>query len=95
LPLGEALNLAVEIHEIDQIFDLKRDTGAVILSLDGLSPDSAAELVSDVQSVTYKPLLFRSGDECAVSAALREYAGVAAVYASRRLSANEFGAHFI
>jgi hypothetical protein len=66
-----------------------------MLSLEGVSPDSAAELVSDVQAITYKPLMFRDGGEDAVRAALREYAGVAAVYTGYDMNANEYGAYII
>jgi hypothetical protein len=96
LPLSDALNAAIEISEIDDIFGLKSGVKAIMLSLEGLSPDSAAELVSDAQAITYKPLLFRSGSEGAVNAALREYAGVAAVYSSGGgARANEYGAHMV
>ena len=95
LPLGDALNGAAEVQEIDEIFDLRPNIKAVMLSLEGLSPDSAAELVSDAQAVTYKPLLFRDGSEDTVRAALREYAGVSAVYTAYDMNANEYGAYIL
>jgi len=95
LPLGDALNGAVEIREIDEIFNLRPNIKAIMLSLEDLSPESAAELVSDAQTVTYKPLLFRDGDEDAIRAALREYAGVAAVYTGYDFDTNEYGAYIV
>ena len=95
LPLSDALNGAAEIQEIDEIFNLRPNIKAIMLSLEGVSPDSAAELVSDAQAITYKPLLFRDGSEDAVRAALREYAGVAAVYTGYDMNANEYGAYII
>jgi len=95
LPLSDALNGAVEIREIDEIFSLRSNTKAIMLSLEGLSPDSAVDLVSDAQAITYKPLLFRDGSEDAIRAALREYAGVSAVYTGYDMDANEYGAYII
>jgi 5-methyltetrahydrofolate--homocysteine methyltransferase len=95
LPLNDAVNGAVEIREIDQVFDIQPNAKAIMLSLEGLSPESAVELVCDVQTITYKPLMFRDGDADTVRAALREYAGVAAVYMEHGMNVNEYGAYLL
>lgn len=97
LSLDEALQRAVTVDEVDDLYDLEEEDSAAILSLTGLDPEQAAQLMDEAQSATKKPLLLRADCPEALRSALRHYVGVAGVFASGDLETvlAEYGAHKI
>lgn len=85
LPLEEALQAAVQIDDADDLYDLEDEDSAAILSLNGLEPDQAAQLIDEAQSATKKPLLLKADQSEPLRQALRRYAGVAGVFAPEAL----------
>lgn len=84
---------AARIDDVDDVFDLDPEDCAAIVDLSGLSPDEAAELVMELQSMSSKPLIFEGGEDEAVSAACRVYAGVAGIMECESAAAvREYGA---
>ncbi len=81
----EALAGAVEIEDVDDLYDLEAEDSAAILSLSGLSPNQAVQLINDAQAATKKPLLLRATQAEPLRQALRHYAGVAGVFSGNEL----------
>lgn len=78
VPLREAVEALVPVTDVEDLYDLDPDD-CPILDLGGLTPAEAEALVNEAQAISAAPLSFRAGDGDALAAALRAYAGVAAV----------------
>lgn len=78
IPLTVALEAATRVSPCDaeKIATMHQP---VMLDLRSISPNDAEKLVWAVQSSAHPPLLFRANDTDTLNAALRVYAGVAAV----------------
>ncbi len=97
LEFSAALKSAVQVDEVDDLYDLEDEDSAAILSLNGLSPEQAAQLMDDAQAATKKPLLLQADHPETLRQALRHYAGVAGVFGGDELLPvmAEYGAHRI
>ena len=80
VPVQDAAAALTEIEDVEDLYDLEPGEYP-LLDLQGLSPEEAADLVGEAQSISAAPLCFR-GDGDALTAALRAYTGVAGVDAS-------------
>lgn len=79
--LSEALQARETVEDIDDLYDLEDGTLLAVLDLRGSDADDAAEDVGMAATATHAPLGFIARDPEVLEAALREYAGVAAVCA--------------
>lgn len=79
--VGEALSAMEKVEDIDDLYDLEDDTLLAVIDLRGSDKDDAAEDVGMAATSTHAPLGFVADDAEVLEAALREYAGVAAVCA--------------
>ena len=97
VPLNEALAKRLETGDPDELYDLDDDTPLAVLDLNGLDADDVREIVEETQLSVQTPLGFRSDDPTALEAALRSYAGVAAVFAPSGCAdmCAVYGAHLI
>lgn len=79
--IGEALEAKEIVEDVDDLYDLEDDTQLAVIDLRGSDADDAAEDVGMAATATHAPLGFIADDEEVLEAALRVYAGVAAVCA--------------
>ena len=95
-PLDEALAGRMETSDPDDLYDLE-DEPLAVLDLRGQGAEDAQEIVEEAQLSVQTPLGFRAEEPAVLEAALREYAGIAAVFAPEECAhmCAQFGAYLI
>lgn len=79
--LEEALDQAVLLDSIDDLYELEDEPAALIDLRSCQSTEEAASLLLEAQTASNVPLIFRADDPEILDVALLNYAGAAAVYA--------------